>query len=101
VGPFRGVVEIAEPVLPIEILSPGNPMQTWRNVWFYTTIPSVQEILVIRTASIGVQLLRRVSDGAWPEVPLPIEAGEVELESIGFRIPVAALYKGTWLAERT
>jgi Uma2 family endonuclease len=101
VGPFRGVVEIAEPVLPIEILSPGNPMQTWRNVWSYTTIPSVQEILVIRTASIGVQLLRRVSDGAWPEVPLPIEAGEVELESIGFRIPVAALYKGTWLAERT
>jgi Uma2 family endonuclease len=97
----RGVVEIAEPVLLIEILSPGNPMQTWKNVWAYPTIPSVLEILVIRTASIGVQLLRRAPDGAWPEVPLAIEAGEVELESIGFRIPVAALYTGTWLAEGT
>jgi Uma2 family endonuclease len=95
----RGVIEIVEPILLIEILSPGNAMQTWRNVWAYPTIPSVQEILVIRTASIGVQLLRRAADGTWPEVPLAIEAGEVELESIGFSVPVAALYKGTWLAE--
>lgn len=97
----RSVIEIAQPVLLIEILSPGNPVQTWTNVWAYTSIPSVQEILVIRTASVGVQLLRRAPDGSWPDVPLGIEAGELELESIGFRVPVAALYAGTWLVEET
>jgi Uma2 family endonuclease len=95
----RGTVAIAEPLWLIEILSPNNAMQTWQNVWAYTTIPSVQEILVIRTASIGVQLLRRTSDGTWPEVPLAIEAGDVVLESIGLSIPLIALYTGTWLAE--
>jgi Uma2 family endonuclease len=95
----RDAIAIAEPVLLIEILSPGNARQTWRNVWGYTTIPSVLEILVIRTASIGVQLLRRAADGSWPEVPLAIEAGEVVLESVDFRAPVAMLYAGTWLAE--
>lgn len=56
---------------------------------------------MIRTASIGVQLVRRAPDLSWPDVPLGIEAGELELESIGFRMPLAALYAGTWLAEAT
>jgi Uma2 family endonuclease len=95
----RGVALIAEPILLIEILSPGNPAQIWANVWSYPTIPSVLEILAIRTTTIGVQLLRRGPDGAWPEVPLPIETGTLTLDSIGFRVPLADLYAGTWLAE--
>jgi Uma2 family endonuclease len=95
----RGAVAIADPILLIEILSPGNTLRTWQNVRAYTTIPSVQEILVIRTGSVGVQLLRRAPDGTWPEVPLAIESGDVTLESIGFDVPVATLYTGTWLAE--
>ena len=35
------------PVLVIEILSPSNEKDTWANVAIYTTIPSIQEILVI------------------------------------------------------
>jgi Uma2 family endonuclease len=96
----RGVIEIAEPILLIEILSPGNSAETWANVWAYTNIQSVQEILVIRTASIGAQLLRRTPDGFWPDVPLAIEVGELDLQSIGFRLPVAALHAGTWLVEQ-
>lgn len=96
-----GVIAIAEPVLLIEILSPGNIRQSWSNVWAYTTIPSVQEILVIRTASIGVQLLRRAPNGSWPEVPLAMEAGELDLPSIGFCLPIASLYAGPWLTEQT
>jgi hypothetical protein len=64
-------------------------------------IPSVQKSLVIRTASIGVQLLPHAPDGSWPDIPFGIEAGELELESIDFRVPVAALYAGTWLLEET
>src|ERR1700732_1504108 len=57
---------LADPVLLIEILSPSNQAETWANVWAYTTIPSVQEILVLKTVSIGVELLRRNQDGSWP-----------------------------------
>jgi Uma2 family endonuclease len=43
--PSREVM-ISEPVLLIEILSPSNEPETRANVWTYTTIPSVQEILL-------------------------------------------------------
>src|SRR5580698_6031783 len=43
--PSRNLM-IAEPVLLIEILSPSNEADTWANVWTYTTIPSVREILI-------------------------------------------------------
>lgn len=54
---------LSDPVLILDILSPSNEAETWANVWAYTTIPSVQEILVLRAASIGADLLRRGSDG--------------------------------------
>jgi Uma2 family endonuclease len=86
---------VHEPVLLIEILSPSNHSETWRNVWAYLTIPSLREILVIRTASVGVDLLRRGDDGVWPDRPAQIANGEFTLSSIGLSLPVAALYRGT------
>ena len=88
---------LADPVLLIEILSPSNQAETWANVWAYTTIPSVQEILILKTASIGVELLRRNQDGSWPNQPFSITTGEM-LESIDFHIPLAAAYRTTRLA---
>ncbi|WP_026605567.1 Uma2 family endonuclease [Methylocapsa acidiphila] len=92
---------LANPVLLIEILSPSNQAETWANVWAYTTIPSVQEILVLKTASIGAELLRRNQDGSWPSKPLTIETGELTLESITFSMPLAAAYRTTRLAAKT
>jgi Uma2 family endonuclease len=89
-----------EPVLLIEVLSPSNQAETWSNVWAYTTIPSVREILVLKTALIGAELLRRNADGTWPERPLLIDQGELALDSIGFRVPLAELYRTTRLAVR-
>ena len=89
---------LADPVLVIEILSPSNQAETWANVWAYTTIPSVQEILVLKTATIGAELLRRNQDGSWPSQPLSIETGDLTLESIGFSMPLAAAYRTTRLA---
>ena len=86
---------VREPVLLIEILSPSNHAETWRNVWAYLTIPTLREILVIRTASAGVDLLRRGDDGGWPDKPLTIASGEFTLSSIGLSLPVAAWYRGT------
>ncbi|VTZ26768.1 hypothetical protein MPC1_3830001 [Methylocella tundrae] len=50
--------------------------------WAYASIPSVQEILVVRTAGIGADHpLRRNRDGSWPDRALAI--GELKLESGG------------------
>ena len=56
-----------DPVLLIEILSPSNRAETWANVWAYTTIPSVREILVLHSTAVRVEVLRRDADGNWPE----------------------------------
>jgi Uma2 family endonuclease len=88
---------LPDPVLLIEILSPSNPRETWMNVWAYTSIPSVQEVLVVRSDIMGAQLLRRQPDGTWPVVPDTV-ADTADLRSVGQRLPLNALYAGTWLA---
>jgi len=89
---------LSEPVLVVETLSPSNQAETWTNVRAYTTIPSVREILVLRSTSIGAELLLRNADGTWPERPMTFEDGALELESIGFRVSLAAVYRPTRLA---
>lgn len=89
--------DLADPVLIVEIISPSNRAETWGNVWAYTTIPSVQEILVVSSTEIGAELLRRGADGAWPPRPDSVREGELVLESIGFRCPIADLYRTTRL----
>ena len=63
---------LCDPVLLIEILSPGNQAETWVNVWAYTTIPSVREIVVFRTTAVGALMLRRNADGNWPDRPTEV-----------------------------
>jgi hypothetical protein len=50
---------LTDPVLLIEILSPRNQAKTWTNVWAYTSIPSVREILILRGDRVAAELLRR------------------------------------------
>jgi Uma2 family endonuclease len=90
---------LRDPVLIVEILSPSNHAETWSNVWTYTTIPSVSEILIVRASAIGAELLRREPDGGWPDRPMAIdEDADIDLHSIGFRVPIRALYRTTRLA---
>jgi hypothetical protein len=60
----------------------------------------VQEILVLRIAEIRADLLRRHPDGTWPERPLELRDGDLELASIGMRTPIASFYRTTHLARR-
>ena len=51
------------------ILSPSNEVATWRNVWADTTIPTVTEILAVRSTRIEAELLatsagRELAEGA-------------------------------------
>ena len=61
-----GEATLSDPVLLIEILSPTNQADTWSNVWAYTSIPSVQGILVLHSTRVGAKILRR-AEGSWPE----------------------------------
>jgi Uma2 family endonuclease len=89
---------LTDPVLLIEILSPSNQAETRANVWAYTTIPSVQEILIVHSTAIRAELLRRDGAGYWPERALTIDDGALELQSIGFVVDLPAVYRGTRLS---
>ena len=89
---------LPEPVLLVEILSPSNQSDTMVNVWTYTTIPSVREILIVHSTAIAADLLRRRPDGSWPDNAQSLTGGEMTLDSIAFATPLAALYRTTRLA---
>ena len=57
----------------------------------YTSIPSVQEIVVLRTDRVGAELMRGSREGDWPERPLTITEGNLVLESIGFEAALSEL----------
>ncbi len=90
---------VSEPVLLVEILSPSNEAETGANIWAYTTIPSVRELLIVHSTRIEAELLRRRPDSAWPEQPDMLGANEIlTLESVEFSAPLTALYRTSALA---
>ena len=100
-APPSGTLMVPEPVLIVEILSPNNETETWANIWAYTTIPGVTEILIVSSTKTEAELLRRNPDGTWPEEPENIgEQTIMRLESIGFEAALPALYRTTALAGR-
>ena len=89
--------DVANPVLIIEILSPSNRSETWQNVWSFTTIPSLKEILVVSSTAMRADLLRRDLEGNWPTNAMVIQDGDLTLESIGLTLPLASIYRTTRL----
>ncbi len=92
-----GQTTLSDPVLLIEILSPSNQAKTWANVRAYTSIPSMQEILVPHSDRVAAEVLRRVADGKWPCEPTVVGDGMLTLSSIGFEMKLAELYARTGL----
>jgi len=95
-----GMLEMPDPVALIEILSAGNRDETWDNVWAYTSIPSLREIVVISSFAVAASYLVRNGDGDWPEDPEPVASGDtLRLETISFACALDDIYAGTFLAE--
>jgi Uma2 family endonuclease len=90
--------DVADPVLIVEILSPSNRAETWQNVWSFTTIPSLREILLLSSTEIRADLLRRDGDGNWPRAATVMTDGDLTLDSIGLTVPLAEVYRTTRLA---
>jgi Uma2 family endonuclease len=87
-------------LLLVEVLSPSNETITRGNVWAYFTIPSVREILLLGSLAIAGELMRRGSDGEWPDAPMFLHGDdELELASIGFRATLRSLYRTTNLID--
>ena len=98
-APPSGGRTLPEPVVLIEILSPSNEMETRANVWAYTTIPSVAEIVILRSTAVQAEVLRREPDGNWPAEPELVDAdGMLRFDSIGFVTPLRAAYQTSGLA---
>jgi Uma2 family endonuclease len=94
--PVAGTQMVAEPILIVEVLSPGNAKDTWTNVWAYAANPAVQEILVIESVKVKGWLLRRQADHSWPEDPEPIlPDGLIVLNSIDLSTPLIDAYATT------
>ena len=95
--PSREVM-VQDPVLLIEILSPSNESETRANVWTYTTIPSVREILAGpqhadrgRTAAPGRRWHMAGATRHDHPIRCELEAGERGLQ----RAAVGVMYRTT------
>jgi Uma2 family endonuclease len=90
--------DVGNPVLIVEILSPSNRAETWQNVWSFTTIPGLREILILSSTAVRAELLRRDSGGNWPEETAVIAEGDLVLDSIDLIVNLAEIYRTTRLA---
>ena len=90
----RGEQFLKEPILIIEILSPGTERHDRRvKVPAYRQIDSVSEILLIDSESIYAEILRR--DGErWITELVRGPSAELRLSSVDLQIPMADLYEG-------
>ena len=98
----RALRALTGPKIVIEILSPSNEAETRENVWVYTTIPSVSEILLIRSTRIAAELISRGADGSWPANPRLVDAdAALVIESLDFSCPLTEVYEDTNLVPAT
>src|SRR5215831_17928034 len=87
----QGLRALTEPTLVVEILSTTNRAETRENVWAYATIPTVREILLIRSTRLAAELIRREADGTWPAKSRPVGAeGGIGLGKPRFLLPVSS-----------
>lgn len=93
-APLTRDVAMPDAVVLFEILSPSNEGETRTNVWAYTSIPSVAEIVVLRSDRIEAEVLRRQTDQSWPPQPdLRGPDDTLHLHSIGFAAPLLEIYR--------
>jgi len=98
--PERGQQLLQDPLLIVEILSPGTALYDRQTkVSDYRRIPSVQEILLIDCASIFAEVLRREGDRWMTEIVRGPQA-TLSLASIGLTAAMSELYEGIDLPDQ-
>ena len=91
-GGYRGIA--AEPLLIVEILSPGTERDDhFVKLPHYQTIPSLLEILYIESERVAATIYRRQADG-WDAVEIGGPEARLQLATIGLDIPLGTVYRG-------
>jgi Uma2 family endonuclease len=85
----------AEPLLIVEIQFPS----TERDDHFvklpqYQSIPSAEEILYIESQRVAATVYRRDPAGIWQAIEIGGSQAQLQLQTIGLDIPLAAVYRG-------
>src|SRR5216683_2042147 len=97
--PGPGQQLLQDPLLIVEILSPGTALYDRQTkVSDYRRIPSVQEILLIDSASIFAEVLRRDGD-RWITEIIQGPAATLSLTCVPLTVAMAELYDGVPLPE--
>lgn len=97
----RGQQTVADPVLLVEVPSPGKQDDTRDNVRAYATLPSVREIAVLHSTRLLAEVDRRDPTGNWlPDPDLAGPGDRLRLPSVGLDCPIEDVYRGTWLLRR-
>jgi Uma2 family endonuclease len=87
-----------DPVLIVEVMSPGNEDESWDSIRALAGLPSLQEILVVHSTRVEAEVYTRDATGAWPKDGVVVTAGgTVRLASIGFDVPIFEFYRDTHL----
>lgn len=86
-----------EPVLIIEVMSPGNVDDTWESIRALAPLPTLTEIVVVESETVGIEIYRKDARGAWSETPEVHTDGGFRLASIGLDLALAEVYRGTHL----
>ncbi len=92
--------EVQAPRVVIEVLSPGSTEEYDRGEKFgyYRECPTVEEYVLVSTKRQLVEVFRRTTEG-WTVYHIYEPGDEVELISVGVRIPVATFYEMTDVPE--
>jgi Uma2 family endonuclease len=86
--------EIADPVVAIEVLSPGTrDKDLTRKRRVYPTIPTMRHFLFVEPKRIDVEHVA-CREGAWQAEALRRLDGRVELTAIRAELPIAEIYRG-------
>jgi Uma2 family endonuclease len=98
-GNEPGRQAIKDPFLIVEILSPSTERRDRRvKLPAYRQIPTVQEIVLIASDGLYVELHRRVGE-QWITEILRSSASVLALSSVDIEIPMSDLYEGIALGE--
>jgi Uma2 family endonuclease len=86
---------VAHPVLIVEVLSPTTAaFDRGQKFRWYRRIETLREYVLVDTEQRSVECFRRNAQGQWVLYPFGPE-GNIELESLGFRCSIDALYEDT------
>jgi len=94
----RGEQMVPDPVLVIEVLSPGNEDDTRDNIRTCATLPSVREMAVLSSTRVRAEVHRRLPDGSWAPDPEIVEVGgRLRFETVALDASLAQAYATTYL----